>query len=105
MRKINKQSRERVIVQPQTVDEIWLVRSKAGHDQGWLYLLVGQNDGRMAVVDGRSRWRSRPKYKNPKHLVILKSVPKTIWEEIASCQDEGAANARIRQIIKDCPHQ
>ncbi|MCM1308349.1 MAG: KOW domain-containing RNA-binding protein [Butyrivibrio sp.] len=41
--------------------------SKAGHDSGTVYVVVGNRDG-IYVCDGRRRLLSNPKKKNPAHL-------------------------------------
>ncbi|HEY3364589.1 MAG TPA: KOW domain-containing RNA-binding protein [Symbiobacteriaceae bacterium] len=49
-----------------------LVRSLAGRDQGTVYVVLRQLDGRrIAVCDGRRRPVARPKVKNRLHLTVL----------------------------------
>ena len=45
-----------------------VVISKAGRDQGYYLAVVGEEDGKILVADGKERPLSRPKRKNPKHL-------------------------------------
>lgn len=45
-----------------------VVVSKAGRDQGYFMAVVGEENGRVLVADGKERPLSRPKRKNPKHL-------------------------------------
>lgn len=42
--------------------------SKAGRDKGYFMVVVGEENGRLLVADGKERPLSRPKRKNPKHL-------------------------------------
>lgn len=45
-----------------------VVISKAGRDKGYFMAVVGEEDGKVLVADGKERPLSRPKRKNPKHL-------------------------------------
>ena len=46
-----------------------VMRSTAGRDKGTLLAAVGVQDGSVLVADGRRRPLSRPKKKNPRHMV------------------------------------
>jgi ribosomal protein L14E/L6E/L27E len=45
-----------------------IVLSLAGHDRGRIYLVIGEEEGRLLLVDGRGRKLDAPKRKSPKHL-------------------------------------
>lgn len=45
-----------------------IVLSLAGHDAGRLYLVIGEEAGRLLLADGRGRKLATPKRKSPKHL-------------------------------------
>ena len=45
-----------------------IVRSKAGHDKGQLFLVVDLKDGYAYVSDGKLRRIEKPKKKKIKHL-------------------------------------
>ena len=42
--------------------------SKAGHDKGHLYVVVGQEDDFVYLSDGRLKGPDRPKKKRRKHI-------------------------------------
>nr|WP_300815215.1 KOW domain-containing RNA-binding protein [uncultured Acetatifactor sp.] len=44
------------------------VTSKAGHDKGCLYVVVGQEDDFVYLSDGRLKGPDRPKKKRRKHI-------------------------------------
>ena len=48
-----------------------LVRSRAGHDTGEVYLVIGEEGGSALLCDGKSRSVASPKKKNKKHLALL----------------------------------
>ena len=45
-----------------------IVLSLAGHDRGQLYLVIGEEDGRLLLVDGRGRKLDAPKRKSAAHV-------------------------------------
>lgn len=49
----------------------FLVRSRAGHDLGEIYLVLSEDDGYAYVCDGKYKKTDRPKKKNKKHLALL----------------------------------
>lgn len=46
-----------------------VVRSLAGRDQNRLLAVMGEVDGLYLLCDGKERPLSRPKRKNPRHLL------------------------------------
>nr|WP_296266648.1 KOW domain-containing RNA-binding protein [uncultured Merdimonas sp.] len=67
-----------------------LARSKAGHDQGRVYVITGNEDAYVYLVDGKIRTLDRPKKKKKKHVQIILE-PHDIT---------GADDIKIRQILK-----
>lgn len=45
-----------------------LARSKAGHDKGQVYVITGEDDTYVYLVDGKSRRLDNPKKKKHKHI-------------------------------------
>lgn len=45
--------------------------SKAGHDKGQCYVIVGEEDDFVYLCDGRKRTVSGPKRKRKKHIQII----------------------------------
>lgn len=70
-----------------------IVKSKAGHDKGLLFVISGvsdKEDGYVFIADGRSRRIEKPKKKKLKHLLILDGALET---------DESFTNRKIRDTI------
>ena len=55
-----------------------LARSLAGHDKGCVYAVVSEEEGRIALADGKSRTLERPKYKNVRHVQMIIRLPDQI---------------------------
>ena len=68
-----------------------LVRSKAGHDTGKVYIIVESTREYVLVADGRIRTLANPKKKKFKHLQIINRV-----YPIESMDD-----VQIRRILKE----
>lgn len=48
-----------------------LVKSKAGHDKGNVYVIVGMDETYVYVVDGRLRKLENPKKKKYRHVQVI----------------------------------
>ena len=48
-----------------------LVKSKAGHDKGKVYVIVGMDETYVYVVDGRLRKLENPKKKKYRHVQVI----------------------------------
>ena len=48
-----------------------LVRSKAGHDAGEIFIITGTEDAYVYLADGRLRTLQKPKKKKKKHVQII----------------------------------
>jgi len=55
--------------------------SKAGHDKGRMYLVVGQEKDLVLLADGKTRTMENPKRKNTKHIQIIKKDPEALLSE------------------------
>lgn len=51
-----------------------VVVSLAGHDRGRLYQVVGEENGRLWLADGKLKKLEAPKNKSPKHVRLLAQV-------------------------------
>lgn len=49
----------------------FLVRSRAGHDLGEIYLVISEDERFAYLADGKDRRTDKPKKKNKKHLALL----------------------------------
>ena len=85
-----------------------IVVSKAGHDKGSIYVVVGrQEDGRLFVADGRRKKIEAPKVKKHKHLEKIGALKAILAEELRSKTGvfeakKGTGNACLRKQIKAC---
>lgn len=60
-----------------------IVVSKAGHDKGSIYVVVGrQEDGRLFVADGKRKKIETPKVKKHKHLEKIGMLEETLAEAL-----------------------
>ncbi len=48
-----------------------LARSKAGHDNGRVYVILDVDEAYVYLIDGSIRTMSRPKKKKKKHVQII----------------------------------
>ena len=51
-----------------------LTVSKAGHDQGTVYVIIGEESEYVYLADGQLKTVDRPKKKNKKHIQIIKKI-------------------------------
>lgn len=81
-----------------TVRKGQLVRSARGRDTGRWYLVVDRGqDGFIYVADGVQRPVSRPKRKNPKHLLVWSTLADGIAEAFAT--GHRITDAEVRDTL------
>lgn len=68
-----------------------LVRSKAGHDAGMVYVIIDTDDSYVYLVDGKIRTLAHPKKKKKKHVQII----------LKKYDISGADDVRIKRILKE----
>jgi len=74
-----------------------IVVSLSGHDKNRPFIVVGiDKSGYFAIIDGRYREKSKPKLKNPKHLMKV-GHDDDIMNKINS---PVATNTEIYKMIK-----
>ena len=74
-----------------------VVKSTSGHDENRLFIVVGiDKNGYIAIIDGRSREKNKPKIKNPKHLSIVAHDEKLLTK----VNSPIVTNAEIHKLIK-----
>ncbi len=76
----------------------YFAKALCGHDRGKVYMIVGQDKDRVALCDGISRPLGRPKYKNIKHIQLIRSE-KTA-NIFTSLMESGEADKLIRKEIR-----
>lgn len=80
-----------------------LAVSRAGHDRGRVYAIVGEEQDYVYLCDGKGRPVDAPKKKNKKHIQLIRQIP----PELASCARAGeafgneAVSVAIRRYIKE----
>lgn len=75
-----------------------VVYSKAGRDEGKIFIITGLIDDNYAYIcDGDLRRVENPKKKKIKHLVITKNIIDTIAQKIST--DRKITNAEIRKLL------
>lgn len=88
---------------PRAVPEVrpgQLVRSRAGRDQGSIYVVTGVLNGRTVLVaDGGTRTVAAPKRKNVRHLILHQAE---LSEELCGrlARGERVDDAEIRQAVR-----
>ncbi len=75
-----------------------LVRSLAGRDKERLYVIIGFEEDRALLSDGRYRPLDKPKKKNFKHLQPYSDVFNEIREKL---QEEKLNDTLIRNILNN----
>ena len=70
---------------------------KAGHDKGRLYVIVGYEEGKYLLVDGKLRTLERPRRKQKKHLEFIYAQ-----DDLREMFSEGKRTVR-NEDINGCP--
>lgn len=75
-----------------------VVKSVAGRDKGRSYLVVGVDENKLLVVDGRARKVNNPKRKNEKHLIMVSIASVDLAIRIQN--GESVGNEKVYRVIK-----
>ena len=67
-----------------------LVKSKAGHDKGCIYVIISVKNEYVYLADGKIRTLDRLKKKKKKHVQLIRKVYDT----------DAADDAAVRRILK-----
>ena len=70
--------------------------SKAGHDKGCLYVVVGQEDDFVYLSDGRLKGPDQPKKKRRKHVQPIRKLPASVRE----CLTDPVNDITIKRALK-----
>lgn len=68
-----------------------LVRSKAGHDEGKVYVIIGVEGEYVYLADGKRKTIDRPKKKRKKHAQII----------LNKYDITNADDVKIKRILKE----
>lgn len=72
-----------------------LIRSVAGHDKGWLYIVLRREGDFVYVADGKHHTLDSPKKKRLKHVV---KMPGETDVSLLGC--DAHVRKAIKQLIK-----
>lgn len=73
-----------------------LATSKAGHDKGKQYVVVGQEQDTFLLVNGTTKLLEKPKKKNQKHVQLIKHISPELLELMKEIRED----ADVRKILK-----
>ncbi len=74
-----------------------VVKSLSGHDQNRLFIVVGiDKNGYIAIIDGKYRDKTKPKLKNPKHLILVAHDD----DLLKKVNSPLTTNAELHKLIK-----
>ena len=68
-----------------------LAVSKAGHDQGNVYVIIGADEAYVYLADGKIRTLEHPKKKKRKHVQLI----------LRKFDISGADNTAVKRILKE----
>ncbi len=72
--------------------------SKAGHDKGKMYLIIGEENDLVYLADGKTRGVENPKKKKKKHLQTAGGLDPLITKKLA--EKQTIYNEEIKRAIK-----
>lgn len=75
-----------------------IVTSKAGHDAGCAYVVVGCDKDYVYLSDGRNKTIEKPKKKKMKHLQFTKQIADEVIEKIES--KKPVMNEDVKRSLK-----
>ena len=78
--------------------EAKLARSKAGHDNGQIYVIIKEEEEYVYLADGRLKPAARPKKKNRKHIQIIKKIPGPVEELL--CRETLPGDVELKRALK-----
>ena len=76
----------------------YFAKALCGHDKDKVYMIVSEEEDRVALCDGTSRPLGRPKYKNKKHVQLIRSEKTAAV--FTSLMESGEADRLIREEIR-----
>lgn len=73
-----------------------LAWSRAGHDNGQLYVILDVREEYVYLTDGRLKPREKPKKKKKKHIQVIRRI----LPELADMSEDSVKNEDIRRVIR-----
>ena len=77
-----------------------LGRSKAGHDKGKVFVIVGEEPDGMLLADGKNRTLQNPKRKNPLHVQPITHPEAELKEKLAAIREDRD----VREVLRLYEH-
>lgn len=74
-----------------------LARSLAGHDRGNLFIIIGESEEYVSLVDGKIRPLAKPKSKNKKHIQMIHDNDEPQRAELI--EEARLTDEAVRRII------
>ena len=75
-----------------------VVIATAGRDEGKYFLVVGEENGKVLITDGKTRKVKTPKTKSQKHIkIILSDADKPLAERIS--QGQPVSNEKVKKVV------
>ncbi len=82
----------------------YMAVSRAGHDQGKIYFIIGEDGDYVYLVDGKGKDFDHPKKKNKKHIQVIKKFENpALTEKLA--RGERIDRSFIIQEVNACRKQ
>ena len=78
--------------------DLVLAISKAGHDKGQTYVVVGENEDMFFLANGETKSVLNPKKKKKIHVQIIKKLPTEVIDIIGGLK--GLDDISIKRILK-----
>ena len=75
-----------------------LAISKSGHDKGQLYVVVGEDERNLYLVDGVLKTVDHPKKKNRKHIQPILRIPAEVEAILGS--EKELKDLEIKRALK-----
>ncbi len=73
-----------------------LAWSRAGHDNGRLYVIAAVEEEYVFLTDGRLRPLEKPKKKKKKHVQVIRTIPR----ELENMSENTIKNEDVRRVIR-----
>ena len=74
-----------------------VVMSLAGHDEGCIYVVIGERDKNLLLCDGKCKTIEKPKSKNKKHLKEIGKVDLSAYNPLY----DAHIRSELKSVKKD----
>lgn len=75
-----------------------LAKSKAGHDEDGLFIIIEESTEYVTLVDGNCRKLEKPKRKNKKHIQIIHDKEEPQRRKLI--EETGLTDEAVRYLVK-----